>query len=347
MAEHLVEPKGEDAPLTRKDFASDQLVRWCPGCGDYAILSAVQKAMPDLGYAREDIVFVSGIGCAARFPYYMNTFGFHTIHGRGPAFATGIKLANPELSVWEVQGDGDTLAIGGNHFIHAVRRNIDINIMVFNNEIYGLTKGQYSPTSRRGTKSGSTPMGSLETPFSLGELALGAQGSFYARTIDTNPKLMTQIVAESAKHKGTSLIEILQNCVIYNDKIFNDITNKENQDETQLHLEHGQPMIFGKDKNKGIRLNGLELEVVTIGENGVGKEDILVHDAHITSNVLHLMLIRMEGPEFPTALGIIRAAEADTYNDLIAGQIEEARKAAKINTMDELFASGSTWQVED
>ncbi|MBL4578084.1 MAG: 2-oxoacid:ferredoxin oxidoreductase subunit beta [Flavobacteriales bacterium] len=345
MADHLVEPKDEDAPLTRKDFASDQLVRWCPGCGDYAILSAVQKAMPELGYAKEDIVFVSGIGCAARFPYYMNTFGFHTIHGRGPAFATGIKLANPDLCVWEVQGDGDALAIGGNHFIHAIRRNIDINIMVFNNEIYGLTKGQYSPTSRKGTKSGSTPMGSLETPFSVGELALGAKGTFYARTIDTNPKLMTRIVAESAKHKGTSLIEILQNCIIYNDKIHSEITDKENQDETQLHLEHGQPMIFGKEKNKGIRLNGLELEVVTIGENGVKEEDILIHDAHVQSNVMHLMLINMQGPDYPTALGIIRATEADTYGDLIAGQIDEAKKAAKINTMDELLSSGNTWHV--
>lgn len=347
MADHLVEPKDGDGPLTKKDFASDQLVRWCPGCGDYAILSAVQKAMPELGYAREDIVFVSGIGCAARFPYYMNTFGFHTIHGRGPAFATGIKLSNPDLCVWEVQGDGDTLAIGGNHFIHAIRRNIDINIMVFNNEIYGLTKGQYSPTSRKGTKSGSTPMGSLERPFSLGELALGAQGTFYARTLDTNPKLMTQIVAESAKHKGTSLIEILQNCLIYNDKIHFDITDKANADETQLHLVHGEPMIFGKEKNKGIILKGLELKVAIIGEKGVSEDDILVHNAHEESNTMHLMLIKMKGPEFPTAMGIIRAVATSTYNDEIAEQIEEAKKAATINTMDELLASGNTWHVED
>lgn len=345
MADHLVEPKGEEAPLTRKDFSSDQMVRWCPGCGDYAILSAVQKAMPELGYAREDIVFVSGIGCAARFPYYMNTFGFHTIHGRGPAFATGIKLANPELCVWEVQGDGDTLAIGGNHFIHAVRRNIDINILVFNNEIYGLTKGQYSPTSRRGTKSGSTPLGSLETPFSLGELALGAQGTFYARTIDTNPKLMTQIVVDSAKHKGTSLIEILQNCVIFNDKIHGSITEKATADDTQLHLVHGEPMIFGAEKNKGIRLNGLELEVVTIGKDGIKESDILIHDAHTDSKVLHQMLIRMQGPEFPTALGIIRAVEAASYDELVADQIEEAKKVNKISSLDELLASGNTWHI--
>ncbi len=272
---------------------------------------------------------------------------FHTIHGRGPAFATGIKLSNPDLCVWEVQGDGDTLAIGGNHFIHAIRRNIDINIMVFNNEIYGLTKGQYSPTSRKGTKSGSTPMGSLERPFSLGELALGAQGTFYARTLDTNPKLMTQIVAESAKHKGTSLIEILQNCLIYNDKIHFDITDKANADETQLHLVHGEPMIFGKEKNKGIILKGLELKVAIIGEKGVSEDDILVHDAHEESNTMHLMLIKMKGPEFPTAMGIIRAVATSTYNDEIAEQGEEAKKAATINTMDELLASGNTWHVEE
>ncbi|MBL4581753.1 MAG: 2-oxoacid:ferredoxin oxidoreductase subunit beta [Gammaproteobacteria bacterium] len=333
--------------LTVKDYASDQEVRWCPGCGDYAILKTIQKLMPTFEQPKENQVFISGIGCSSRFPYYMNTYGFHTIHGRGPAFATGIKLANPELCVWEVQGDGDTLAIGGNHFIHAVRRNIDINIMVFNNEIYGLTKGQYSPTSRKGTKSGSTPMGSLETPFSIGELALGAKGTFFARTLDTNPKVMTAIVAESAKHKGTSLIEILQNCIIYNDKIHADITDRANQEDTQLHLVHGQPMTFGKEKNKGIRLNGLELEVVTIGENGFTEEDILVHDAHTESNVLHLMLIKMQGPDFPTAMGIIRATEAATFNDLIADQIEDAKASATINTMDELLASGHTWQVEN
>jgi len=346
MAEHLVEPKDGDAPLTRKDFASDQLVRWCPGCGDYAILSAVQKAMPDLGYAKEDIVFVSGIGCAARFPYYMNTFGFHTIHGRGPAVATGVKLANPELSVWEIQGDGDALAIGGNHFIHVLRRNIDINILLFNNEVYGLTKGQYSPTSRKGQVSASTPFGSIETPFSAGEVAMGAKSTFFARTIDTNPKLMAEIFLKSSRHKGTSLIEILQNCVIYNDKTFGDITSKDTKDDNQLHLEHGKPMIFGKESDKGIRLNGLKLEVVTIGDNGVKEEDVLVHDAHNPDPALHFMLVRIKPPEFPMALGIIRAVEGPTYDDLIYDQIDQSRKKTKLKNMDDLLNSGNTWEVK-
>ena len=337
---------GESAPLTRKDFSSDQLVRWCPGCGDYAILSSIQNAMPQLGISKEDFVFVSGIGCAARFPYYMNTYGFHTVHGRGPAVATGVKLANPKLSVWEVQGDGDALAIGGNHFIHAVRRNIDINILLFNNEIYGLTKGQYSPTSRQGLQTKSTPMGSLETPFVAGEVAIGAKATFFARTIDTNPKLMTQIFVESSKHNGTSLIEILQNCVIFNDKTHKLVTSPENKADYQLHLEHGKPMLYGKENNKGIRLNGLALEVVTIGENGVKEEDILIHDAHNPDPILHFMLVGMAPPAMPMALGIIRAVEAPTYDNLVEQQVEESKKTAKVQNMDELLNSGNTWKVE-
>lgn len=337
---------GESTPLTRKDFSSDQLVRWCPGCGDYAILSSIQNAMPQLGISKEDFVFVSGIGCAARFPYYMNTYGFHTVHGRGPAVATGVKLANPKLSVWEVQGDGDALAIGGNHFIHAVRRNIDINILLFNNEIYGLTKGQYSPTSRQGLQTKSTPMGSLETPFVAGEVAIGAKATFFARTIDTNPKLMTQIFVESSKHNGTSLIEILQNCVIFNDKTHKLVTSSENKADYQLHLEHGKPMLYGKENNKGIRLNGLTLETVTIGENGVKEEDILIHDAHNPDPILHFMLVGMAPPAMPMALGIIRAVEAPTYDNLVEQQVEESKKTAKVQNMDELLNSGNTWKVE-
>ena len=238
MSQHI-------APLTKKDFSSDQTVRWCPGCGDYAILNAVQNALPRLGRSKEDFVFISGIGCAARFPYYMNTYGFHTIHGRAPAFAAGTKLSNPDLSVWLVTGDGDSLAIGGNHFIHLLRRNLDVNVLLFNNQIYGLTKGQYSPTSRQGQITKSTPLGALDRPFSAGELALGAQATFFARTIDTNPKLMADIFVESSKHKGTSLIEVLQNCVIFNDNAFDSVTNRKTQADTQLHLEHGKPMIFG------------------------------------------------------------------------------------------------------
>ena len=263
--------------LTNKDFTSDQEVRWCPGCGDYTILRAMQKALPQLEKKKEDFVFISGIGCSSRFPYYMNTYGFHTIHGRAPAFATGVKLANPNLSVWQITGDGDALAIGGNHFIHALRRNVDINILLFNNEIYGLTKGQFSPTSKKGIKTKSNPHGTTDEPFSVSDLSIGAQGSFFARAIDTNPKLMQQLFIAAEEHRGTSLIEILQNCVIFNDKTFASITAKEVKQNAQLFLEDGKPMIFGAEGNKGIILNGFKLEVVKIGENGITEKDILVH----------------------------------------------------------------------
>jgi len=338
-----------DAPkpkLTKKDFSSDQMVRWCPGCGDYAILSAIQNALPQIPEKKEDFVFISGIGCAARFPYYMNTYGFHTIHGRAPAVATGVKLANPKLNVWEITGDGDALAIGGNHFIHAIRRNIDINILLFNNEIYGLTKGQYSPTSRFGQVTKSTPMGGIERPFSAGELALAAGGTFFARTIDTNPKLMTQIFIDSSKHKGTSLIEILQNCVIFNDKAHGAVTAKENKDDFQLHVEHGQPMLFGKEKEKGIRLNGFKLEVVTLGENGVTESDILVHDANEPDTTIHNMLIKLSPPHFPVALGIIRSVAAPTYDELVEQQYQDSKAKAKYNNVQELLRSGNTWEVK-
>ena len=338
-----------DAPqpkLTKKDFTSDQMVRWCPGCGDYAILSAMQNTLPQIPEKKEDFVFISGIGCAARFPYYMNTYGFHTIHGRAPAVATGVKLANPKLSVWQITGDGDSLAIGGNHFIHAFRRNIDINILLFNNEIYGLTKGQYSPTSRFGQVTKSTPMGGIEQPFSAGELALAAGGTFFARTIDTNPKLMTQIFLESSQHHGTSLIEILQNCVIFNDKAHAAVTEKDVKDDNQLHLEHGKPMLFGKEKEKGLRLNGFKLEVVTIGANGIQEDDILVHDAYETDTTVHNMLIRMSPPHFPMALGIIRAVKTSTYDQLVEQQYQQSLKKASFKTVDELLRSGNIWEVK-
>ena len=252
--EHLVKEQ-----LTFRDFETDQDVRWCPGCGDYAILKAVQKVMPEIGKEKEDIVFVSGIGCSSRFPYYMNTYGFHTIHGRAPSFATGIKLANPNLSVWQVTGDGDALAIGGNHYIHVLRRNIDINILLFNNEIYGLTKGQFSPTSARGIKTKSSPQGTVDRSFNPGKLALGAEANFFARVIDVDPKRMATVLLEAEKHKGTSLVEILQNCVIFNDKVFANVTAKDVKIEMQLWLEHGTPMIFGANKNKGLILKGLKL----------------------------------------------------------------------------------------
>jgi len=332
--------------LTNKDFTSDQEVRWCPGCGDYTILRAMQKALPMLERKKEDFVFISGIGCSSRFPYYMNTYGFHTIHGRAPAFATGVKLANPNLSVWQITGDGDALAIGGNHFIHALRRNININILLFNNEIYGLTKGQFSPTSKKGIKTKSNPHGTTDEPFSISDLAIGSQGSFFARVVDTNPKLMQKIFVEAEEHEGTSLIEILQNCVIFNDKTFADITNKDVKLDAQLFLKDGKAMIFGAEKNKGIILNGFKLEVVTVGENGITEEDILVHDAKEKDPTLHAMLARMRPPEFPASLGIIRAVERPTFDSGLLSQLEYEKENAKFKTVDELLNSGDTWTIE-
>jgi 2-oxoglutarate ferredoxin oxidoreductase subunit beta len=331
--------------LTNKDFTSDQEVRWCPGCGDYTILRAMQKALPTLEKKKEDFVFISGIGCSSRFPYYMNTYGFHTIHGRAPAFATGVKLANPNLSVWQITGDGDALAIGGNHFIHALRRNIDINILLFNNEIYGLTKGQFSPTSKKGIKTKSNPHGTTDEPFSPSDLAIGAQGSFFARVVDTNPKLMQKIFIEAEGHRGTSLIEILQNCVIFNDKTFAAITGKEVKANAQLILEDGKPMLFGAEMNKGIVLNGFKLEVVTVGENGVTEEDILIHDAKEQDPTLHAMLARMRPPEFPAALGIIRAVSRPTFDEGLLSQLEYEKENARFKTVDELLHSGDTWKI--
>jgi 2-oxoglutarate ferredoxin oxidoreductase subunit beta len=331
--------------LTNKDFTSNQEVKWCPGCGDYAILRAMQKALPALERKKEEFVFISGIGCSSRFPYYMNTYGFHTIHGRAPAFATGVKLANPKLSVWQITGDGDALAIGGNHFIHALRRNIDINILLFNNEIYGLTKGQFSPTSKKGIKTKSNPHGTTDEPFSPSDLAIGAQGSFFARVVDTNPKLMQKIFTEAEKHRGTSLIEILQNCVIFNDKTFASITAKEVKQNAQIILEDGKPMLFGPESNKGIILNGFKLQVVTVGENNVKEEDILIHDASEQDQSLHTMLARMRPPEFPAALGIIRSVKRQTFDDGVLNQLEYEKEKAKFRTVDELLKSGETWEI--
>jgi 2-oxoglutarate ferredoxin oxidoreductase subunit beta len=339
--EHLVEDK-----LTFKDFETNQDVRWCPGCGDYAILKAVQKTLPEIGKAKEDIVFISGIGCSSRFPYYVETYGFHTIHGRAPAFATGVKLANPKLSVWQVTGDGDALAIGGNHYIHALRRNIDINILLFNNEIYGLTKGQFSPTSATGIKTKSSPQGTVDRAFNPGKLALGAESNFFARVIDIEPKKMINVFIEAEKHKGTSLIEILQNCIIFNDKVFAAVTAKDVKLDRQLWLEHGKPMIFGAEQNKGLVLNGLKLEVVTIGENGITEADILVHDAHTEGSTLHNMLINMSAPEFPVAFGIIRQVATNSFDENVWKQIEDEKSNAKFNSVDELINSGVTWEIE-
>ena len=332
---------------TPKDFKSDQEVRWCPGCGDHAILSAVQKALTELDIPKEKFAFISGIGCSSRFPYYMDTYGFHSIHGRASAIASGVKTANPELSVWQITGDGDALAIGGNHFIHVVRRNIDINIILFNNEIYGLTKGQYSPTSTKGLVTKTSPFGTVEEPFSVGELVIGAKGKFFARTIDTNVALSTQIYFEAAKHKGTSVIEVLQNCVIFNDGIHDTVADKEVRDERTIILKHGHPMIFGKGNEKGLMMEGCKkLKVVKIGENGITEKNILVHDAYEANPGIQYMLANMSYPEYPVALGVIRSVDWPTYDKSVENQINTVKKTAKIKCMDDLLMSGSVWEVE-
>ncbi len=336
-----------ESKYTFKDFKSDQEVRWCPGCGDIAIMTAVQKAMAKLDHNKEDYAVVSGIGCSSRFPYYMNTYGFHGIHGRAGVLASGIKTANPKLSVWQITGDGDGLAIGGNHFIHEIRRNIDLNIILFNNQIYGLTKGQYSPTSLFGQITKSSPFGTIEEPFNPGELVIGAKGKFFARSLDNKVAETTDILVEADKHKGASVVEILQNCVIYNDGAYKAITSKETRDDNQIWLKHGEPMIFGKEKNKGLVLDGLELKVVKIGENGITKDDILVHDAKTNSPYLHLALINMNIEDgFPVAFGVIRSVEAPTYEILLEKQIEDVRAKSRIKNVDDLLRSGNTWTVE-
>lgn len=336
----------ETCILTAKEFKSDQEVRWCPGCGDHAILNSIQKAMAELGTPREKVAVISGIGCSSRFPYYMNTYGFHTIHGRAAAIASGVKAANPELEVWQITGDGDALAIGGNHFIHAVRRNINLNLILFNNEIYGLTKGQYSPTSPYGAVTKTSPFGSIEDPFHPGELVIGAQGKFFARTIDINIKLSTDIFVEAAQHKGTSVVEVLQNCVIYNDGAHAALVDKEEKDERTIVLKHGEPMIFGKNKDKGIILDGLKLRVVNLTPGGFTKDDVLVHDAHELNPGIHTMLANMRYPDYPVALGVIRSVKSVTYDDSMIGQIKQVQQSARHKNMNDLLFSGNTWEVK-
>jgi len=328
---------------TFKDFASDQEVRWCPGCDDYVILRSMQKALPEMGVRRENVVFISGIGCSSRFPYYINSYGMHSIHGRAAAVSSGVKLANPDLSVWMITGDGDSLAIGGNHFIHVLRRNLNLNIILFNNEIYGLTKGQFSPTSLIGQKTKSSPFGNTQPPFHPGELALGAQARFFARLGGNSPKEMTSLFIEAEKFKGTSLIEILQNCVIFNDGCFTQYTDKDVRDDKQLFVEHGKPMIFGKEKDKGLVLNKLKLEVAVIGENGVTEEDILVHDAKCEDNTLHQMLVKLQ---YPLVTGIIRSFEDDTFEDREARLNAEVKSKSEFSKVDDLFFSGETYEVK-
>ena len=335
---------------TAQDFKSNQEVRWCPGCGDHSVLASLQRALPQVaeerGYPMERFVFVSGIGCSSRLPYYMNTYGFHGIHGRATAISTGMKVANPNLSIWQATGDGDALAIGGNHFIHAIRRNIDINIVLFNNRIYGLTKGQYSPTSPLGKITKTSPYGTVEHPFNPGALVMGARGTFFARSIDSELKLNQEIFVASARHDGCSVTEMLVNCVIYNDGSHREISDKEVRADRTIVLRHGERMIFGKDRNKGLVLVNKELKVVTIGEGGVTEDDILIHDAHTADMGMHSMLIDMKWPEYPVALGVIRDVPDKTYDDNVRDQLEEVRAKSTIHNMDELLHSGSTWEVK-
>jgi 2-oxoglutarate ferredoxin oxidoreductase subunit beta len=328
--------------LTRKDFVSDQDVRWCPGCGDYSILAQVQKVMPELGVPRENFVFISGIGCSSRFPYYMNTYGFHSIHGRAPAIATGLKASRPDLSVWVATGDGDALSIGGNHFIHVMRRNLDINILLFNNRIYGLTKGQYSPTSEQGKITKSTPFGSVDHPFNPVSVALGVDGSFVARGIDVEAKHLQDIIRRAYEHRGTAFIEILQNCNIFNDGAFADLTEKDAKADHQLILEHGKPLIFGKNRDKGIRMRGHSLEVVQLG-NGICESDLIIHDEK--DSALAFLLSLMQPPAFPTPIGIFRAVERPTYEGVLEDQIRQAKQRQGDGDLEELLSRGDTWTV--
>ena len=331
-------------PLSPRDFASDQEVRWCPGCGDYAILKAVHKTLADLGVRRERTVFVSGIGCSSRFPYYLSTYGFHTIHGRAPAIATGVKLANPDLDVWVVTGDGDGLSIGGNHTLHALRRNVNLQILLFNNEIYGLTKGQASPTSRLGIRTPSTPGGSIDPSLEPCAFALGAGARFVARSIDTAQAHLVETLRRAHAHQGASFVEIFQNCVVFNDGVFDEFTAKEHGADRQLHLEHGRPMIFGKAKDRGLRLKPgtVELEVVRLGENGVTEADLLVHDQ--TSRTLAGMLAGLRPPSFPMPIGVLYESPAPAYEGELYAQLEAARAAAR-EDFRQALAGHSTWVV--
>ncbi len=337
---------GTPVPLTKKDFVTDQEVRWCPGCGDYSILASVQRVMPDLGIPREKMVFVSGIGCSSRFPYYMNTYGFHSIHGRAPAVATGIKVADPSLSVWIATGDGDGLSIGGNHLIHTLRRNVDLKIILFNNRIYGLTKGQYSPTSEFGKHTKSTPMGVIDYPIEPTTLALAAEATWVGRSTDTDPKHLALMVERMARHKGAAFLEVYQNCNIFNDHAFDDFKEKAVKDERMLELVHGKPMTFAKG-TKGIRLNGFTPEVVEIGEGSrFTEDDLLVHDEGLHNTTLATLLTRMQYPEMPVAVGVFRAIDRPTYDEMLAGQIEKARKRTGPGDLHKLIYSGDVWTVE-
>ena len=330
--------------LKPTDFASDQEVRWCPGCGDYAILKAVQRTLAEEGAQKEKTVFVSGIGCSSRLPYYMSTYGFHTIHGRAPAFATGIKLTNPELDVWVITGDGDGLSIGGNHLMHALRRNVDFQILLFNNETYGLTKGQYSPTSRPGTRSPSSPGGSIDSPFVPCTLALGAGAKFVARGVDTAIKDLSGTFKRARSFPGTAFVEIFQNCIVYNDKVFSGFTERENSADTQVMAVHGEPLIFGADNNKGLRFDPVKvrLEVVNVGEEGITEKDVLTHDEH--NPTLAALLAAMQPPDFPMAIGVLYSEPGETYEAKVYAQLASAKNGGA--DLNDVIRRGHTWRVD-
>lgn len=330
--------------LKPADFASDQDIRWCPGCGDYSILAQMKKMMPELGLPLEEIVFISGIGCSSRFPYYMNTYGIHSIHGRAPAFATGLRVARPDLKVFLITGDGDSLSIGGNHFIHLLRRNVDLTMVLFNNRIYGLTKGQYSPTSPQGQVTKSTPMGSIDHPLNPISMALGAEAGFIARSVDSNIKHLGATLHRAALHRGTSVVEVYQNCNVFNDGAFSYAQDKATRDDTTVALEHGKPMIFGKNLDKGIRLNGFSPEVVDLSSGQVTADDLLFHDERADSTLVHI-LAKMRHPDFPEPIGVFRAVEGEVFEDQVRGQLDAAIEKRGHGDLNKLFNSGDTWQV--
>jgi 2-oxoglutarate/2-oxoacid ferredoxin oxidoreductase subunit beta len=334
-------------PLTKKDFQTDQEVRWCPGCGDYAILSAVQSVFPELGIPREKFVVISGIGCSSRFPYYMNTYGFHTIHGRAPAVATGLKLMRPDLEVWVATGDGDALSIGGNHTIHMLRRNVGLKVLLFNNKIYGLTKGQYSPTSEFGKKTKSTPFGTADRPFNPVSLAIGSEATFVARTVDVFMQHMKDTIKRAAAHQGAAFVEVLQNCNIFNDGAWHDLTEKEARSEHVVQLEHGKPLIFGKNRDKGVRLNGFDLEVVQLG-NGISESDLLVHNETHPRPAYAFLLAHMEQrPGFPTPIGVLRNwNDVPRYEDVVTDQIKDVIAKKGAGDLAKLLHAGDTWEVK-
>ncbi|TMF10803.1 MAG: 2-oxoacid:ferredoxin oxidoreductase subunit beta [Chloroflexi bacterium] len=335
----------EPVPLARKDFVSDQEVRWCPGCGDYSILAQTQKLMPDLGIPREKIVFISGIGCSSRLPYYMNTYGFHSIHGRAPTIATGLKASRPDLQVWVITGDGDGLSIGGNHLLHILRRNVDVVIVLFNNRIYGLTKGQYSPTSEMGKRTKSSPMGTIDHPVNPLSVALGAEASFVARSLDIDVHHLLATLDRAAHHKGTSFVEVYQNCNVFNDGAFMEFADKDVRPDRTITLEHGKPLVFGKDRNKGVRLNGTTPEVVDLG-NGISESDLLVHDETREDSAVAYILSRMQYPQYPVPMGVFRAVQRPTYDDLMEQQIRDAVSREGEGDLEALLNEGDTWTVE-